>query len=481
MHFVSLAPSLASAFFVLVALVPASSAQGPARAPGTIGDVNPSIKCFDYAGKDYPGKTSSCYVPIDRMIPGNPSPVVVHKDTMVQTRVSGRKPTENITFVKTEDFSAKPDLLLAITKAVLPGVTGIQGHGAPPRMPALVRPDPASAQKDLEARLEDAKAVFDIAGDKLACFTKAETYSSQDTQCTSPTAAALVAGAIDPARVALLTALEAARQVKLPEKAIRESAVDVSTQMQTCFSQQDPADNPSCAEISETLRKNQLNLEDGLTKLSAKQAALKTAQDAIATLHDEGPYIDEVPSLEDRKATVVVAAVDVLTKASVTLGTVTISRTGTQFIISTGMLVSGLRNRTFANSPIISGGVPSLDSSGKVLTVVTEGDTLPSFVTPLVLIGYELSTPILRRGKFGISVNAGLGANLTTKTADYAAGLGFRFRDVLFVPAVHIGRENQLTNGLAVGQMLGSSPPALPAGTSFVAKFGLAVTYRVPF
>jgi hypothetical protein len=74
-----------------------------------------------------------------------------------------------------------------------------------------------------------------------------------------------------------------------------------------------------------------------------------------------------------------------------------------------------------------------------------------------------------------------MGSNLTAKTADYAAGFSIRYRDILFTPAVHIGRINELTNGVVVGQKLGSSPPALPTAMHFTPKFGFAITYRLPF
>jgi hypothetical protein len=112
--------------------------------------------------------------------------------------------------------------------------------------------------------------------------------------------------------------------------------------------------------------------------------------------------------------------------------------------------------------------------------MVTESDTKPSVVTPLAFFSYEIPYITAREGKFGVLLSAGLGANLTAKSADYAAGISFRYREVLFTPAVHFGRENELTNGVVVGQMLGSSPPALPTAMHFKPNVGFALTYRVP-
>jgi hypothetical protein len=49
-------------------------------------------------------------------------------------------------------------------------------------------------------------------------------------------------------------------------------------------------------------------------------------------------------------------------------------------------------------------------------------------------------------------------------------------------PLVHIGRYNDLTQGIGVGSMLGSSPPSpLPTASRWTAKLGFAVSYVLPF
>ena len=194
----------------------------------------------------------------------------------------------------------------------------------------------------------------------------------------------------------------------------------------------------------------------------------------------EGAFVAKITGEVNKKATVKVTAKDVSTGTSTDVATVTITWQGTNFSLSSGILLSTMPNRTYANSPIIINGVPVLDSSGKVTTEVTESDTRPSVVTPLALFNYEFTRKNHVGGKFGVLVSGGLGANLTTKSADYAVGVSFRYREILFSPMLHLGRESFLSNGVTVGQKLGSSPPTLPSEQEFKPAFGLAITYRIP-
>jgi hypothetical protein len=122
-----------------------------------------------------------------------------------------------------------------------------------------------------------------------------------------------------------------------------------------------------------------------------------------------------------------------------------------------------------------------------VTTVVTRSDTSPSVVAPELLVSYRLPW-ISRfawenkcRGGCSFLLSGGVGANLTSKSADFDSGFSFQIGSVLFTPTVHYGRENRLSNGVAVGQKLGASPPSpLPTNYQWVKKFGIAITYALP-
>ncbi len=209
------------------------------------------------------------------------------------------------------------------------------------------------------------------------------------------------------------------------------------------------------APATKMLRKMQTDeasIEASFTKLQARQGTVKTIHDPLKSLPEQGTFLDDVASAPEHKATIKVSAKDVTSSASTDLATVVLTWQGSNFGLSSGILLSVLPNRTYANTPIIVNGVPVLDSGGKVTTMVTETDTKPSVMTPLAMFNYELPGVFCCKGKFGVLLSAGLGANLSTKSADYMAGVSFRYREVLFTPALHYGRENFLTNGIAVGQ-----------------------------
>jgi hypothetical protein len=150
--------------------------------------------------------------------------------------------------------------------------------------------------------------------------------------------------------------------------------------------------------------------------------------------------------------------------------------------------VSNLKYHTFTAAPVIVNGQPVLDPTGKTTTVVTESSTVPSFIAPLGLLSYRINPWSRSNGENGHCPNGcsfllsgGVGANLTTKSADFDVGPSFQYGSVLFTPTVHFGRDTRLSDGVAVGQMLGSSPPSpLPTTQSWVVKWGFAVTYSIP-
>ena len=282
------------------------------------------------------------------------------------------------------------------------------------------------------------------------------------------------------AKATLIADLAAAKDQDLPSAQIKGMDTEVVALTTRCYPPVPAQPNDACLKVAITATQNEAAMDDALAAATAKKASLATISDAFATLYDVGIFTDDVYASPDHKASIVVSARDVLTTNSTSIGTVAITWQGSNFIISTGVLLSGLRYRTYANTPDIVNGTPVLDSSGKNTTTVTESDTVPSVVAPLALASYELAGFKKCRGRCGFLVSAGLGANLYLKTADYAAGISFRYRDTIFTPLAHIGRETFLTDGVYVGEKLGSGPPALPTANTWTAKFGLAITYRIP-
>ncbi|MGD0156155.1 MAG: hypothetical protein ABSB50_08655 [Terracidiphilus sp.] len=415
--------------------------------------------------------------------PGSPQPVVVPRDTLVEIVVKNRQPLETITFLQTTDALPPSDIGLAIVKGFLPVLSGIVGHVQTKASP--------TEQDKLTRTLAEAQQQLNVLSDEIACLKKGKSFDEatrDQNRELHPEAEHCIGAlkdndAVDKSRRQIVAESDPAKLIKLPVSSIKALDLEIAGHFSACWSNTTlSADDLSqCLTDSTRYEKDQIEIDDALAKLQARQAAMITVHAALASVPDAGDFIDDIQPSPGRKASVKITAKDSLGTTSVELGSVVISWQGSNFSVSTGILFSSLKNKTFANTPIIVNGVPVLDPSGKVTTQVTESDTVPSIVAPLIFLNYELPFIHPCLAKCGFLLSGGMGSNLTAKTADYAAGFSIRYRDILFTPAVHIGRINELTNGVVVGQKLGSSPPALPTAMHFTPKFGFAITYRLPF
>jgi hypothetical protein len=424
----------------------------------------------------------ACRIIIYRDKPGSPQPVTVPKDTKVEIIVKNRAASETVTFGQTTDALPPGDFGLAILKVFLPILPGVTGHVN------VMNDEGTSPEKSIPNLLAIARRQLNIIADELSCFKAGKVFRASTGE--EPE----IKGAKPPdpcgAKFANDRQVDELKQqilqdseilLKLPTAELKEYDVRLAVHLQACakFTPQSTEAN-DCLDTALSEQKVTQILDDELAKDQARQTAVIATRAALASLPDAGDFYDLVQPSADRKATVTITAKDVLTPASVEVAKVVISWRSTPFSVSTGILFSTLHNKTFANTPVIVNGVPVLDSGNKTITHVTESDTVPSIVTPMIFLNYEHPFFYRNNGRFGVLLSGGMGANLTAKTADYAAGVSFRYRDMLFTPAVHFGRQNELTNGVTVGQRLGSSPPTLPMAMHFTPKLAFAITYRVP-
>jgi hypothetical protein len=483
----------------------------PPYAPGTTDPLAKApTECYPSA--THPYVTQSCYILVDRKRPGSPLPRTVPRGTSVLIKVQQRPNTETIQFVQATDAVPPPDFGLALVKLFLPGISAItvrsEGRGflfdvdvTPPSIEEEEQVSIAKNLLDLQRVFDGMTVEIDLLkeGEYAKVSAASEALSNKPDQCTGqppydgPTFSC--------AKNVIIGDTASTEQFVFPTGQLKALDGAIAARIAACYDHQ-KADaeiaaaktdddkkqavaraverRKNCLARGSVLEKSQVDLNAALTKLQAKQVALVAVGKALATLPATGDYIDQVASSPNHKATIKITAKDVLSGTSTDVATVVITWQGSNFSLSTGILLSTLPNRVYANSPIIVNGVPSTDGSGKVLTIVTENDTRPSVVTPLALLNYEVTRSNYCKGRCGVSISGGLGANLTTKSADYAAGVSWRYRDLLFTPAFHYGRETVLSNGVNVGQKLGSSPPALPTQMLFRPNFGFAVTYRIP-
>jgi len=211
--------------------------------------------------------------------------------------------------------------------------------------------------------------------------------------------------------------------------------------------------------------------------LQQSDFALMQIQD-VNTLPSVYYYYD-VPSLTTATATI--TGTEVISKTASTMATWAANSNSYNFVFSAGLGFSTLVNRSYANTPQVQNGAPVLNSSGNVISIVTETDTRLTVLAPEVLGTYQI--PWYWHCSFGCSmgVSGGMGANLTSKTADFDTGISFRFSDILLTPAVHFGREQRLINGVYVGEQIGANAPSsLATQSKWVRKFGFVITYVIP-
>jgi hypothetical protein len=228
-------------------------------------------------------------------------------------------------------------------------------------------------------------------------------------------------------------------------------------------------------------------IKNAIGNIQSAQATLQQSYVLLLSIPSDSLksqfYYFDVPHLTT--ATVTITGIEIVSKTSNTIATWTASSTSYNIVLSAGLGFSNLVYRTYASTPQVVNGVPVLNSSGNALSVVTETDTHLSVMAPEILGSYVI--PGLRKldsaCSFGCSLllTGGVGANLTTKSADFDLGASLRLMDFLVTPAVHFGRESRLIDGITVGSQLGANAPStLPTQTKWVRKFGIVFTYVIP-
>jgi hypothetical protein len=246
-----------------------------------------------------------------------------------------------------------------------------------------------------------------------------------------------------------------------------------------------PTPSPVLVTLLNAVASNQAQLDDSLKAVQAAQASLLQTAAVLEginvltlQLSDSKSYTVNPRGL-NRTATIKVSTQDLISNTSTAVVTITAIWGATHWETSTGALFSALKNRSFQNSPIIMNGKPNTDSSGKVNTQVTQSTTWPT-VVPVAFAHYRLVEWARNEQRFAFLLTGGIGINPYSASADFATGLTFGYRSFMITPLLHFGRDLRLTNGLALGEQLGSGPPSLSTERYWVRKFGIAITYRLP-
>jgi len=251
--------------------------------------------------------------------------------------------------------------------------------------------------------------------------------------------------------------------------------------------QQDSA-KQLCRDYGEQTSSNETLLDSNLADVQKSQDTLTQSVLVLKGWPGTAPKIAyRFPTSKNNNLSIVIAGVEVVNKVTSAISTVAINPQANRWVVSSGIAGSNLTFHTYINAPMLVNGEPVLSGTGQTETIVTRLSTSPSFIAPEALISYNIIphawTQYLNKcpNNCTFLLSGGVGANLTSKTADFDVGVSFQVGGVLFTPAVHFGRDNRLTDGVYVGQMLGTSPPSpLPTENVWVRKFGFAITYTIP-
>jgi hypothetical protein len=465
------------------------AAPPPPVAPTPAPQVPP---CVPAAPDGYAG--GACVVTIDRDNPASPAAMVVRGKTTVTIRVKNARWNETVVFTTATSQVTAVDIAGTFFKNAISPLQALVLAQKAHSTAFIAVADPIGvAQTRVRDKLNAVLANLANAAVALTCL---ETYKVLDTSgaqyACNPNANLNAASFVAAKATALQLMLDAAT---MPLPVAEWKAVDAKVTADLTASLALPeniageiATKNAALEKDDRYSTNQTLLNSVIGDAqSTQKTMMETAQQLknLAGSSTEATYT--VQQSRNYNSTITVAAQEVVSKTSTALGTVNISWQSNPWEISTGILFSTLVSRSFTNAPLIVNGQPVLDTSGKNLTLVTEADTRPVVVLPLVMANFRLR---------GVShytwenkcpnhcaflLSGGVGLNLTTKTADFAVGPSFQIGEVIFTTAAHFGRESMLTNGVTVGSQLGSSPPTLPTANKWARGFGFAVSYVLPF
>ncbi len=448
--------------------------------------------CVPSAPAGYPAR--QCLVTIDREAPVTPPALLVSPGTHVFVRVTNTRPNEAVLFAVGTTRVPPPDVAGAAIKNL---ITPLQSLLFTQRTYQALDggvPHPGDKiHEDQVAVMDRLSKVQESVVHATAAFTCLSSYEAFHDDFTCSQAALLTRNDFNAALEHAIAMAQDAAGRPLPLQKIEEIKGRIEADTKDCLQNASKAADPAseikkCQAAADRHLSNQARLNSAVADIQKAQSSLLVIVQTLRNFNLTQPVVafEFVPSKLNNMV-ITVSGQEAVNKTASPIATVTINTQNTNWVISTGILFSNLKYHTFSNAPIIVNGQPVLDPSGKVTTIVTRADTSPSVVAPELLVSYRLpwisrfSWENKCRGGCSFLLSGGAGANLTSKSADFDSGFSFQIGSVLLTPTVHFGRENRLSNGVAVGQKLGSSPPSpLPTDYQWVKKFGIAITYALP-
>jgi hypothetical protein len=441
------------------------------------------IECSGTSVHKYQGNV--CSITLMRESPGSPLPVQVPPGTTVQVIVQNQRPNEVITFIATTTSVVPPDILGDIAKQLVSPLSSVSVFSPAPAPGPKVQPPPPTPdpiyteQAEVKVLLETTATRIAAVNTDISCLEAYTAYDSANNKCLSSPLTKF-----DTARTEAMSAISAIAADPLPIVQLAKVDDELKDRLKTCPTALEAIasdDDRSKARNCNLLQGNQNTLNNSLSNIQTALSALSQIDKILKGLgkpSETPPF--KVVNAANKSTSLVVSAQEQIGKTSSAVATVIITWQSSPWELSTGVALTSLANQTIANSPNFdNAGVLMTDTNGGT-THVTVTPSYPSVVFPLFLTSFRVHTFQANSGNWSFLVSAGIGVNLSTKTADIVAGPSFQYRSVLFTPIFHYGREAELIDGVKVNDHLGPSPPDPPTANQWRPAVGLAISYVIP-
>jgi hypothetical protein len=465
----------------------------------------------------------TCRVQIWRTNPISPVTMIVPKGTNIYVELFDARQNENVTFNMTAGLVAPHDIGAAAVQNAIPGLQTII---ATKPLQTITQPAPAAAggqpqfledralnktdepspiqglTTQLEARQNEISTSTNLVLTKVQSAAAAMTCLSNyeklieivDKPFTCSQATMLTYDTFGSAKQHAITLATDATAVPLRILDVSDLDAVIKSFYLTCLGyfpnmgQDEPSSRSSCRTLGELLSTKEALLDTAITDIQKAQDTLIQNVQTLAYWDDSSPtnLVYEYTTQANTNLVITVAGTEVVSKSANPIATVTINVTATPWVVSAGLEVSSIKNKTYAPVPAYSMGAPVLNNG---VAEVTVGGTASdfSFIAPLGLLSFRLNSlshwdwETKCPNSCALLLSAGVGANLTSKTAEFAAGPSFQIGGVLITPTVHWGRDTRLSDGFYVNEPLGTGAPStLPTNTAWVTKMGIALTYAIP-
>ena len=431
----------------------------------------------------------ACEVVIDRANPASPDKIVVAAGTEVTIRLANARINEAVAFTPKTAQTPPPNLgetflkgALDVLKNPIFSIKSLE-QPAPPPPPdqhaqhTQTSTDPiAAALESSEDELAKALILANDSGVWLSCLS-----AYRDVDGVSGAyyckAESLDDYSFEWAKIYALKALSAAAEAPLPFATLQDVDKRIKADIEKSLAITNAADRAKALAKDDSYlsRLNTLSLAaDDANKAQAALMVTAAKLQALVTLPQVPTFT--ISEAKNYTSAIDVSAQEVLSGTKTSLATVNIVWQSNPWEISTGIMFSTLKNRTFTNVAVFENGAPQLDSDGKTLTMVQESVKQPAVLFPVVMVHYRIPSVNW------LMASGGVGLNLGTTTAEFTLGPSFKIFGLIFSPAVHFGRETELAQGVRPSSKLGVDPPDPPTETHWVKDFrwGVAVSYAIP-